>query len=145
VRGWAATPGGGSDSGAPRPYAVPPVQKWFQRPAPCIRGVALTVSAPNFNPCRRLPPKRRASDRTPVKLIGWIACLALAGSLTYTFIRALTEGTDQIDPLFFGLQTVASLLFLIYSVKLRNGVFIAANSVALVNAMGTLVLTLAAH
>jgi lipid-A-disaccharide synthase-like uncharacterized protein len=89
-----------------------------------------------------LPPQRRASDRTAVKLIGWIACLALAGSLTYTFVRALTQGADEVDPLFFGLQTVASFLFLLYSIRLRNGVFIAANSVALVNALGTLVLTL---
>jgi lipid-A-disaccharide synthase-like uncharacterized protein len=77
-----------------------------------------------------------------VKLVGWIACLALAASLTYTFVRALVEGPEAIDPLFFGLQTVASFLFLVYSIKLRNGVFIAANGVALVNAVGTLVLAL---
>jgi len=92
-----------------------------------------------------MPPKRRASDRGWVKIVGWAACLALSGSLTYTFVRALTEGTDDIDPLFFGLQTTASLLFLIYSLRLRNGIFIAANVVALVNAVGTLVLTLAAR
>jgi lipid-A-disaccharide synthase-like uncharacterized protein len=89
-----------------------------------------------------VPPRRRASDRLAVRIIGWIACFALAASLTYTFVHALVEGSDTVDPLFFGLQTVASLLFLVYSVKLRNGVFIAANSVALVNAVGTLVLAL---
>jgi hypothetical protein len=93
-------------------------------------------------PQSKVPPQRRASDRKPVKIIGWIACLALAASLTYTFVRALLEGPDDIDPLFFGMQTVASLLFLVYSVKLRNGVFIAANSIALVNAVGTFVIAL---
>ncbi|HEU0013154.1 MAG TPA: hypothetical protein VFQ45_05695 [Longimicrobium sp.] len=92
-----------------------------------------------------MPPQRRASDRGWVKAVGWAACLALAGSLTYTFVRALTEGTDDIDPLFFGLQTTASLLFLVYSLRLRNGIFIAANTVALANALGTLVLALAAR
>lgn len=91
-----------------------------------------------------MPPQRRASDRRSVKLIGWIACVALATSLTYTFVRALLEGPDAIDPLFFGLQTMASFLFLAYSIRLRNGVFIAANSVALINAIGTLVLGLRA-
>jgi lipid-A-disaccharide synthase-like uncharacterized protein len=89
-------------------------------------------------------PQRRASDRKPVKLIGWVACLALAASLTYTFVRALVEGPDDIDPLFFGMQTVASFLFLVYSIKLRNGVFIAANGIALVNAVGTFVIALTA-
>lgn len=89
-----------------------------------------------------MPPQRRASDRRSVKIVGWIACLALAGSLTYTFIKALTEGPQGIDPLFFALQTVASLLFLVYSLRLRNRIFVAANTVALVNALGTLVLTL---
>jgi len=89
-----------------------------------------------------VPPRRRSSDRLAVRIIGWIACIALATSLTYTFVRALVEGPDAVDPLFFGLQTVASLLFLVYSVKLRNGVFIAANSVALINAVGTLVVGL---
>jgi lipid-A-disaccharide synthase-like uncharacterized protein len=74
-----------------------------------------------------------------------MACVALAGSLTYTFVRALTQGTSGIDPLFFALQSVASTLFLIYSVRLRNGIFIAANSVAVLNAVGTLVLALAAR
>ncbi len=86
-----------------------------------------------------MPPKRRASDRTSVKLIGWVACLALAVSLTYTFVRALREGPQDVDPLFFGMQTVASFLFLLYSLRLRNPIFVAANAVALFNAIGTLV------
>lgn len=89
-----------------------------------------------------MPPKRRAGDRGWVKMVGWVACFALAGSLTYTFVRALTEGPQDVDPLFFALQTVASTLFLVYSVRLRNGIFIAANSVAVLNAAGTLVLAL---
>lgn len=92
-----------------------------------------------------MPPKRRASDRKSVQVIGWIACLALAGSLTYTFVRALTEGPDQVDPLFFGMQTLASLLFLVYSVRLKNRIFVAANAVALFNAVGTLVVAAAAR
>jgi lipid-A-disaccharide synthase-like uncharacterized protein len=92
-----------------------------------------------------MPPQRRASDKRWVKVVGWVACIALAGSLTYTFIRALSEGTSDIDPVFFALQAVASTLFLIYSVRLRNGIFIAANSVAVLNALGTLLLTLAAR
>ena len=91
-----------------------------------------------------MPPQRRASDRTPVKLIGWIACFTLAGSLTYTFIRALVVGPDQVDPLFFGLQTLASFLFLLYSIKLRNRIFVAANAVALANAVGTLIVAVTA-
>lgn len=85
-----------------------------------------------------MPPQRRASDRKSVQVIGWIACLALAGSLTYTFVRALVDGPDQVDPLFFAMQTLASLLFLVYSVRLKNRIFVAANTVALVNAVGTL-------
>jgi lipid-A-disaccharide synthase-like uncharacterized protein len=92
-----------------------------------------------------MPPQRRASDKRWVKIVGWVACIALAGSLTYTFVRALTEGTGDVDPVFFALQSVASTLFLIYSVRLRNGIFIAANSVAVLNALGTLVLALAAR
>lgn len=72
--------------------------------------------------------------------MGWVACFALAASLTYTFVSSLLHGTEGLDPLFFGLQSLASLLFLIYSLRLRNGVFIAANSVALLNALGTLYL-----
>ena len=92
-----------------------------------------------------MPPKRRASDVKWVQIVGWIACFALAGSLTYTFVKALTEGAGEIDPLFFGMQTMASLLFLIYSLRLKNRIFVAANSVALANAIGTLVLALMAR
>lgn len=91
-----------------------------------------------------MPPQRRASDRTSVQVIGWIACLALAGSLTYTFVRALLEGPGGVDPLFFGMQTVASFLFLLYSLRLGNRIFVAANAVALANALGTLVLAIRA-
>ncbi|MFL5385296.1 MAG: hypothetical protein ACJ8GN_22485 [Longimicrobiaceae bacterium] len=84
-------------------------------------------------------PARRASDRRGVKVLGWIACAALAASLTYTFVKALVQGPDEIDPLFFALQSLASLLFLVYSLKLKNRVFVAANCVALANAAGTLV------
>ncbi len=89
-----------------------------------------------------MPPHRRASDRKSVQVIGWIACAALAGSLTYTFVRALLEGPAEVDPLFFGMQTLASLLFLVYSLKLKNRIFVAANVVALVNAVGTLTVAL---
>jgi hypothetical protein len=89
-----------------------------------------------------MPPQRRASDKRWVKMVGWAACLVLAGSLTYTFVRALTEGPAEVDPLFFGLQSVASTLFLIYSVRLRNRIFIAANTVAVANALGTLAVSL---
>lgn len=78
-------------------------------------------------------------------MVGWIACLTLAASLTYTFVRALSEGPQGIDPLFFAMQTLASTLFLVYSVRLKNTIFIAANAVAVVNAVGTLVLALAAR
>ncbi|HEX2204653.1 MAG TPA: hypothetical protein VHG91_15195 [Longimicrobium sp.] len=92
-----------------------------------------------------MPPQRRASDKRWVKVVGWIACTALAASLTYTFVRALVEGTQDVDPLFFTMQTVASLLFLVYSLRLGNRIFVAANSVALANAVGTLVLALASR
>lgn len=92
-----------------------------------------------------MPPQRRASDRKWVQIVGWVACFALAGSLTYTFVRALAEGAGEVDPLFFGMQTLASLLFLIYSLRLKNRVFVAANSVALANAVGTLLLAVLAH
>ena len=88
-------------------------------------------------------PERRASDRKGVKVLGWVACLALAASLTYTFVKALVEGPGEVDPLFFALQTLASLLFLVYSLRLKNRVFVAANCVALVNAIGTLVVAAA--
>lgn len=86
-----------------------------------------------------MPPKRRASDRGWVMGVGWVACTALAVSLTWTFVRSLTHGPGQVDPVFFALQSLASLLFLVYSLRLRNRVFIAANCVALANAVGTLV------
>ena len=89
-----------------------------------------------------MPPKRRAGDTGWVKIVGWVACLALAASLTYTFVSALTKGSEDVDPFFFGMQTAASTLFLIYSVRLRNRIFIAANTVAVLNAAGTLVLAL---
>lgn len=89
-----------------------------------------------------MPPKRRAADRGWVKIVGWVACMALAASLTYTFVRALTQGPDEVDPVFFAMQTLASTLFLVYSVRLRNGIFIAANTVAVLNAAGTLLLKL---
>ena len=90
-------------------------------------------------------PERRQSDRKSVKIVGWIACLALAASLTYTFVKALTQGPDEIDPLFFAMQSLASLLFLVYSLRLKNPVFVAANVVALVNAAGTLVVAAVAR
>ena len=89
-----------------------------------------------------MPPSRRASDKRWVKIVGWVACIALAASLTYTFVKALTEGPGEVDPVFFAMQTLASLLFLVYSLRLRNGIFVAANSVALANAIGTLVVKL---
>jgi lipid-A-disaccharide synthase-like uncharacterized protein len=92
-----------------------------------------------------MPPQRRASDKRWVKMVGWAACFTLAASLTYTFVRALKEGPGDVDPLFFGLQSVASTLFLIYSVRLRNRIFIAANAVAVANALGTLAIALLAR
>jgi lipid-A-disaccharide synthase-like uncharacterized protein len=92
-----------------------------------------------------MPPQRRASDKRWVRMVGWAACLALAGSLTYTFVRALVDGPGDVDPLFFALQSVASALFLVYSLRLRNRIFIAANTVAVANALGTLVLALLAR
>ncbi len=89
-----------------------------------------------------MPPQRRASDKQWVKMVGWAACLLLAGSLTYTFVRALIDGPGEVDPLFFGLQSLASALFLVYSVRLRNRIFIAANTVAVANALGTLAVAL---
>lgn len=77
-----------------------------------------------------------------VKYVGWGGCAALAAALTYAFVGALASESKPLDPWFFGMQTSASLLFLVYSVRLRNGVFIAANAVALVNAAGTLALAL---
>ena len=90
-----------------------------------------------------MPQKnRRASDRKWVKLVGWAACLALAGSLTYTFISSLSSESTPIDPVFFGMQVAASLLFLVYSIRLRSRIFVVANSVAVLNGIGTLVVAL---
>jgi phosphatidylserine synthase len=89
-----------------------------------------------------MPPKRRESDRGWVVAVGWVACIALAFSLTYTFVRTLVDDAHEVDPLFFGMQATASLLFLVYSLKLRNRVFIVANLVAVLNAAGTLILSL---
>jgi lipid-A-disaccharide synthase-like uncharacterized protein len=90
-----------------------------------------------------MPQKnRRASDRKWVKLVGWAACLALAGSLTYTFISSLSSDSTPVDPVFFGMQVTASLLFLIYSIRLRSRIFVVANSVAVLNGLGTLVVAL---
>lgn len=85
-----------------------------------------------------MPPTRRAGDHGWVKIVGWVACLALAASLTYTFVAALTGKQQEIDPVFFGMQALASLLFLVYSLRLKNRIFVAANSVAVLNAAGTL-------
>ena len=89
-----------------------------------------------------MPPRRRASDKLAVRIIGWVACIALATSLSYTFVVSLVHGPHDVDPIFFGLQALASLLFLIYSIRLRNRVFIAANVIALLNAMGTILVYL---
>lgn len=89
-----------------------------------------------------MPPKRRASDRGWVRIVGWVACTTLAVSLTWTFIRALFFDASGIDPLFFFMQTVASSLFLVYSIRLKNRIFIAANGVAVFNAVGTLLVAL---
>lgn len=78
-------------------------------------------------------------------MVGWAACVVLAGSLTYTFLRALTQGPEGIDPLFFGMQTLASTLFLVYSLRLKNRIFVVANAVAVANAIGTLVVVLTAR
>ena len=103
-------------------------------------------------------PERRQSDRKSVKIVGSATSgrissrtMKLAftgndqGSLTYTFVKALTQGPDEIDPLFFAMQSLASLLFLVYSLRLKNPVFVAANVVALVNAAGTLVVAAVAR
>ncbi|HEY0036543.1 MAG TPA: hypothetical protein VGB66_07635 [Longimicrobium sp.] len=89
-----------------------------------------------------MAPNRREADRKWVQVVGWIGCVTLAGSLTYTFVKALTQGAQGIDPLFFGMQTIASLFFLVYSLRTRNRIFVAANCVALLNAVGTLVVAL---
>src|SRR5690606_23731331 len=90
-----------------------------------------------------LPPARRHSDRKPVKILGWVACLLLAGSLTYAFVRCLRDGPQSVAPWLFGFQTPASLLFLLYSAKLGNRIFVVANAVALLNAVGIVLVGLA--
>ena len=85
---------------------------------------------------------RRDSDKASVKALGWLACLLLSGSLIYTFVRSAKEGTQDVDPWFFGLQTLASALFLLYSLRLKNRVFATANAVAIASAAGTLLLKL---
>lgn len=84
--------------------------------------------------------KRRKADRTSVQVVGWAACLVLSGSLIYTFVTALVKGPEEADPWFMGAQTLASVLFLLYSVRLRNWVFVTANTVAIASALGTLIL-----
>lgn len=85
---------------------------------------------------------RRVSDRKAVQLIGWMACIVLSGSLIYTFVKSMKEGTQAVDPWFFAAQTLASLLFLLYSLRLKNMVFVTANAVAIASAAGTLLLKL---
>jgi lipid-A-disaccharide synthase-like uncharacterized protein len=87
-------------------------------------------------------PQRRAADRGWIKAVGWMGCAALSVSLTYTFVRALTNGAEGIDPLFFGMQTMASLFFLVHALRTHNRIYVAANCVALLNAVGTLVVAL---
>ena len=86
---------------------------------------------------------RRLADAPSVKRVGWLACAALSVSLIYVFVRSLKEGTDEVDPWFLGLQVLASTLFLVYSMRLRNRVFVTANAVAILSAAGTLVLMVA--
>lgn len=58
---------------------------------------------------------------------------------------ALIDAPGDVDPLFLALQSVASTLFLIYSLRPRNRIFIAANRVAVANASGTLAASLPAR
>ena len=91
-----------------------------------------------------MPPKRRTADRKSVKILGWVACLVLSGSLIYVFVRSLIDGPADVDPVFLALQTLASALFLAYSLRLKNRVFVTANGVAILSAVGTLVLLVTA-
>lgn len=86
--------------------------------------------------------QRRSSDRKSVVVLGWVACLVLSASLIYVFVRSLIDGPEEVDPIFLGLQTLASSLFLWYAIRLRNKVFMTANVVAIAAAVGTLVLLL---
>ena len=84
--------------------------------------------------------KRRKADRRSVAAIGWAACVVLSGSLIYTFVKALVHGPEKADPWFMAAQTLASALFLVYSLRLKNVVFVTANAVAIASALGTLLL-----
>ena len=89
--------------------------------------------------------KQEAADnaeKPSTKALGWAACLLLSGSQIYTFLRSAKEGTQDVDPWFFGAQTLASSLFLLYALRLRNRVFVTANVVAILSAAGTLLLKL---
>lgn len=85
-------------------------------------------------------PHRRKADRPAIRGLGWVACLVLAGSLIYVFVRTLLSDERQVDPLFLSLQSVASALFLAYSIRIGNKIFIAANAVALASAVGSVLL-----
>ena len=82
------------------------------------------------------------AEKGSTKALGWMACLLLSGSLIYTFLRSAKDGAQEVDPWFFGAQTLASTLFLFYSLRLRNRVFVTANAVAIASAAGTLLLKL---
>jgi hypothetical protein len=41
-------------------------------------------------------PKRRESDKKWIQVVGWAACLLLAGSLTYTFVQALVNAVGTL-------------------------------------------------
>ena len=82
------------------------------------------------------------AEQPSTKALGWMACLMLSGSLIYTFARSAKEGASEVDPWFFGAQTLASTLFLLYSLRLKNRVFVTANAVAILSAAGTLLLKL---
>jgi lipid-A-disaccharide synthase-like uncharacterized protein len=89
--------------------------------------------------------KQEAADdaeKPSTKALGWLACLLLSGSLIYAFVRSAKEGAHEVDPWFFGAQTLASTLFLLYSLRLKNRVFVTANAVAILSAAGTLLLKL---
>jgi lipid-A-disaccharide synthase-like uncharacterized protein len=82
------------------------------------------------------------AEKPSTKALGWFACLLLSGSLIYTFVRSAKEGAQEVDPWFFGAQTLASTMFLLYALRLRNRVFVTANAVAILSAAGTLLLKL---
>ena len=82
------------------------------------------------------------AEKPSTKAIGWMACLLLSGSLIYTFVKSVRDGGEKTDPWFFAAQTLASVLFLLYALKLKNRVFVTANAVAIASAAGTLLLKL---